>query len=111
MPEQIRPWQAFPLKSLTSIRLGWKGLSGTNTLAYFSSLSMMKKKKLYGVDNCCQSYTMIWICKKARVFVCHNFFNIIWHLRVKHKPVDVEHSISRLLTKPLVISFEDRKCL
>jgi hypothetical protein len=29
---------------IANIRLGWKGLTGTNTLAYFASSSLTKKK-------------------------------------------------------------------
>ncbi len=35
------------LRLLENIRLLCKGLQGTNTLAYFASLSVTKKKKFY----------------------------------------------------------------
>jgi hypothetical protein len=45
--KSVCPWQAFPAKSLmfagragaspTNIRLGWKGLPGTTTLAHYKN--------------------------------------------------------------------------
>ncbi len=37
---------------LTNIRLAWKGLRGTNTLAYFAATSVTKKKSLINIETC-----------------------------------------------------------
>jgi hypothetical protein len=34
----------------TNIRLGWKGLLRTNTLAYYDHFQIMKKEKFYNID-------------------------------------------------------------
>jgi hypothetical protein len=43
---------------IANIRLGWKGLTGTNTLAYFTSSSLTKN--FFNVDNSGQFHKTFW---------------------------------------------------
>ncbi len=40
-----------PMSLITSIRLGWKGLPGTSTLAYYENLFIMVVKRFIGLDS------------------------------------------------------------
>jgi hypothetical protein len=50
------------LALIANIRLGWKDLPGTNGLAYFSNLSVTKKKSLIRWDTCGQCYKTFFPC-------------------------------------------------
>jgi hypothetical protein len=48
----VKHLSGFPLQGKllalpTNVGLGWKGVRGTNTLAYFTSLTARKKKKFH----------------------------------------------------------------
>jgi hypothetical protein len=56
----VAPNQVRLLTFLADIRLNWKGLQATNTLAYLPEVTVMKKKKFNNIVTCSQCYKTIF---------------------------------------------------
>jgi hypothetical protein len=54
--------------ALTNIRLGWKGLPGTNTPAYYKHSYMTEEKSFITLAPKCQCYKPLYV-RNLRMFV------------------------------------------
>ncbi len=80
----------------TNIRLGWKGLAGTNALAYFGPWKPFQPCQLFA-RHC---YKTFYVCNLGLVPV--RFYGLVYCVEVRPEPISVEHLSSTPLFGRLV---------
>jgi hypothetical protein len=89
------PESYFTLTLLTNIRLSWKGLPRTNTLAYYKTLVNYDRKKFYNIGPWGQ-------CYKTFLSVIYEFSNKLVFVRGKpFQPSVCEYNQSQSEEHPL----------
>jgi hypothetical protein len=92
----------MPLLLPTNIRLGWKGLPGTNTLAFYNAAAITAFKKFYSTSSWCLHYKTFY-GRNLRIFPDKPFQSSLMFAG-KTEPTQVKHLSNAPLQGSLLAS-------